>query len=338
MLGCRRILAPTTRFYSSARSWRNRECLVNVQGAASTTFRTGHMARFADGAVVASTGETAVLCTVVSDLPSNNGDGGVPLIVDFKQSASAIGRIPTNYLRREMQQSDADIIASRIIDRSLRPLFPTRFNMPVQITCKPLSVTEDGDPVILGLNAASAALSISNIPWLGPVAAVRIGLLGDKIVVNPARSMMKESKLDLLVAGADEKNVVMIEMDGEQIAEDTILECLDTAFHNISELRIGILKLRSEVGKEKSTLASSEIDESLEKQIATLAEARLYYIFTDSEHDKMSRDNAVKELLEDVFREIEKSPQKYHYGYWNQMRWPWFDGVPTHKFRSQPVQ
>ncbi|KAK6034274.1 hypothetical protein COOONC_28226, partial [Cooperia oncophora] len=128
-----------------------------------------------------------VLSTCVYRKLSGNyqqpGQDFVPLLVDFKQSAAAVGKIPTNYLRRELGQTDADILASRVIDRSLRPLFPSGWLQETQIVVKPLSVENESDVVLLGLNAAAASLHLSAVPWHGPVAAARVGLIDDKVEI-----------------------------------------------------------------------------------------------------------------------------------------------------------
>lgn len=261
---------------------------------------TGHMARFAAGAVVASVGDNAVLATCVHRPSSNGGQGFVPLTVDYRQSAAAIGKIPTNYLRREMAQSDADIINSRIIDRTLRPLFPQQWSQETQILCKPLSIEEGADGVLLGLNAAATALHLSPIPFDGPVAAVRVGLCGSEIMVNPCGDARRESRLDLVMAGCGDKRTVMIEMDGREIPLSEMESVFDTGLAAIDKVLVSMNQLREQCGKEKIELVEETDNEELLTKIERLAEERLYYILTDSTHDKLSRDDAIKELGNDI--------------------------------------
>ncbi|TKR71972.1 hypothetical protein L596_019500 [Steinernema carpocapsae] len=170
-------------------------------------------------------------------------------------------------------------------------------------------VGRSGDPVILGLNAASAALTVSNIPFEGPVGAVRVGLVDGQIVINPDRDVMRRSQLDMIMTGTKEDRVVMIEMDGQQIEEEKILECFDEGFKSIRTLLNGMEQLRKEAGKEKKEFTPFTLNPKIEKDVAVVAESKLYYIFTDSRHDKISRDEAVRECMEDVFRSVEQSPQ-----------------------------
>ncbi|VDM53953.1 unnamed protein product [Angiostrongylus costaricensis] len=266
------------------------------------------MARFASGAVVASTGDNAVLSTCVyrkSSSDVSTGQDFVPLLVDFKQSAAAVGKIPTNYLRRELGQTDADILSSRVIDRSLRPLFPAGWVNETQIIVKPLSIEDEGDVVLLGLNAAASALHISSVPFLGPVAAVRVALLDDKLILNPTRSALKNSCLDLLLAGCGDRRTVMIEMDGNDIKTEEIEGAIDEGLEAINSVIEGMHKLRDACGKEKAELSRASYPEELEAEVQALCEERLYYILTDPSHDKVSRDDAISDLGKDVLKSVE---------------------------------
>ncbi|XGW35342.1 hypothetical protein V3C99_018948 [Haemonchus contortus] len=264
---------------------------------------TGHMARFASGSVVASCGASAVLSTCVYRKSSGDHQPGqdfVPLLVDFKQSAAAVGKIPTNYLRRELGQTDADILASRVIDRSLRPLFPAGWVNETQIVVKPLSVDDDGDVVLLGLNAASSSLHLSAVPWLGPVAAVRVALIDDKLVLNPSRSAMKSSSMDLLIAGCGERRTVMIEMDGNEIPAEQLETAMDEGLGAIDKVLSAMNDLQSTAGKEKAEFSCSTFPPDLEHEVRELCEERLYYILSDPSHDKISRDEAISEVGKDL--------------------------------------
>ncbi|KAE9413557.1 hypothetical protein Angca_009356 [Angiostrongylus cantonensis] len=269
---------------------------------------SGHMARFASGAVVASTGDNAVLSTCVYRKSSSDVSACqnfVPLLVDFKQSAAAVGKIPTNYLRRELGQTDADILSSRVIDRSLRPLFPAGWVNETQIVVKPLSIEDEGDVVLLGLNAAASALHISSVPFLGPVAAVRVALLDHKLILNPTRSVLKNSCLDLLLAGCGDRRTVMIEMDGNEIRTEEIEAAIDEGLEAINNVMWGMHKLRDACGKEKAELSLASYPEELEAEVQALCEERLYYILTDPSHDKVSRDDAINDLGKDVLKSVE---------------------------------
>ncbi|OZC10130.1 putative polyribonucleotide nucleotidyltransferase [Onchocerca flexuosa] len=287
-------------------------------------FEAGHVARLADGAAVVSQGETSVLATVVGK-QSSAGDTTdfMPLTVDFQQSASAIGRIPTNYLRRELQRNDSDILASRMIDRSVRPLFSKDYSGETQIICKPLAIDDDGDPVILGLNATSAALTLSDIPWEGPMGAVRVALIDNEIVVNPSRKNMKTSSLDLVIAGCDYgKRILMIDMDGYEIETEKFLECIRTGLQAISHLIQAINKVKDLCGRQKRQDVNGEIDIdmiALMEEMQILYGNQLYDIFTNKEHDKLSRDRAVSAIADHMLEKLKErsTPHKLRHTFKN---------------------
>ncbi|CAG9534370.1 unnamed protein product [Cercopithifilaria johnstoni] len=279
-------------------------------------FEAGHIARLADGAAVVSQGDTSVLATVVGRQSSTNDTADfMPLTVDFQQSASAVGRIPTNYLRRELQRNDADILASRMIDRSVRPLFPKNYSGETQIICKPLAVDDDGDPVILGLNAASAALTLSDVPWEGPLGAVRVALINNEIVINPSRKDMKNSSLDLVIAGCDDgKRILMIDMDGSEIGARKFSECVRTGLQSISHLIQAINKMRGSCGRQKRQNVDEEVNIdmiALTEEMQILYGDQLYHILTDTKHDKLSRDQAISALSDQMLETLKEKSSSH---------------------------
>ncbi len=186
--------------------------------SSSIRFKTGEMARFADGCVVSSIGDTSVLVTAVSRKRTSGVASFLPLTVDYRQKAAAAGRIPTNYYRRELGPSPGEILTGRVIDRSIRPMFPSSYSADTQVMCNLLAVDGVNDPDVLSINGASAALAVSDIPWNGPVAAVRVGYIpGSGCVVNPTRRQMLESLLNLVITSANGDRVVMIEMAAEEL-------------------------------------------------------------------------------------------------------------------------
>uniref|UniRef100_A0A915Q826 polyribonucleotide nucleotidyltransferase n=1 Tax=Setaria digitata TaxID=48799 RepID=A0A915Q826_9BILA len=288
-------------------------------------FEAGHIARLADGAAVVSQGDTSVLATVVG----KHGVVGdvadfVPLMVDFQQSASAVGRIPTNYFRRELQRNDSDILASRMIDRSVRPLFPKDYSGETQIICKPLAVDDDGDPVILGLNASSAALTLSDIPWEGPLGAVRVAVIDGEIVVNPSRRNLKDSILDLVIVGCDQGNrVLMIDMDGYEIGIEKFDECIRTGLQAVSHLIQAVNKMKDSCGRQKRQIADGGTDmPALMEEMQDICGDQLYHILTDIEHDKLSRDRAVSTLCDHMLERLKErsAPHMLRYVFNNLLR------------------
>lgn len=155
---------------------------------------SGKLAKFADGTAVGTLGDTSVMVTAVSKTKANPSANFLPLTVDYRQKSAAAGRIPTNFLRRELGPSEREILTSRLIDRSLRPLFPENYYFDTQLICNMLAVDSVNNPDIVCINAASAALSLSDIPWEGPVGAVRVGMIDNELILNPTRKEMQVSK------------------------------------------------------------------------------------------------------------------------------------------------
>lgn len=161
---------------------------------------TGKFARFADGTAVCKMGDTAVMVTAVSkkQKPATSASF-LPLTVDYRRKFAAAGLIPTNMLRREIGTSEKEVLAARLVDRSVRALFPNNFRCETQLVCNLMAVDHLYSPEILAINAASTALAISDIPWNGPVGAVRVGLFDNEVIVNPTRRELQSSDLDLIV-------------------------------------------------------------------------------------------------------------------------------------------
>ena len=186
---------------------------------------TGRIARQADGAVFASWGETTVLATVVAAKSAKPGQDFFPLTVHYQEKAFAAGRIPGGFLKREGRLSDKETLTSRLIDRPIRPLFPDDFRCETQIIVTVLSHDMETDPDILAMIAASAALTLSGVPFMGPIGGARVGYIKDEIVVNPTLEQLKDSVLDLVVAGTADA-VLMVESEAKELSEDTMLQAV----------------------------------------------------------------------------------------------------------------
>src|SRR4051812_47568946 len=222
---------------------------IEVAGR-SLSIETGRVAEQANGAVVVRQGESVVLSTVVMSKEPREGIDWFPLTCDYEEKLYAAGKIPGAFMRREGRPSETAILASRLTDRPLRPLFPDGFRLDVQVVSTVLSVDQENDPTILSINGASTALVISNIPWAGPVGAVRMGLLDGQVVVNPPMSRMAESELDLVVAGTADA-ILMVEAGAKGVTEQTVLEALEMAHEAIRTICAGQLELQQQVGKPK---------------------------------------------------------------------------------------
>src|ERR1700704_3957218 len=172
-------------------------------GSTQVSIETGKIAKLADGSVVVSCGDTMVLASAVSATTIKEGQDWFPLTVDYREKAAAVGKFPGGYFKREGRPSEKETLTSRMTDRPLRPLFPAGYLYDTQIITVLLSADGENDPDILSINGASAALTVSDIPFAGPIGAVRIGRIGGQFVVNPTHSQMQESDLDLVYVGTE---------------------------------------------------------------------------------------------------------------------------------------
>ena len=214
------------------------------------SLETGRVARQAGGAVIVRLGDTMVLATATAyEIPKEIVDF-FPLTVDFEEKLYAAGKIPGGFFKREGRPTEKAILTSRLVDRPIRPLFPENFRNEVQIVVTPLSVDQENAPDTLGMIGASAALTVSEIPFMGPAGAVRVGKIGDKLVVNPTSEQMEQSELDIIVAGTKDA-VMMVEAGADEVSEEVILSAIELAHKRIKD----IIKLQEElqklVGKQK---------------------------------------------------------------------------------------
>ncbi|XP_028845287.1 polyribonucleotide nucleotidyltransferase 1, mitochondrial [Denticeps clupeoides] len=257
---------------------------------------TGKLARFADGCAVVQLGDTSVMVTAVSKTKPSPSLF-MPLVVDYRQKAAAAGRIPTNYLRRELGTTDAEILTSRLIDRSIRPLFPAGYFYDTQVLCNLLAVDGVNNPDVLAINGASAALALSDIPWSGPIGAVRIGLVDGEFLVNPTRKEMAVSTLNLVLAGAPHSQVVMIEASADNVLQQDFCHAIKLGVKHTQQIILGIQQLAREqkiVKRTPQKLFSAPVD--MVEYVQQLSSAQIYAVFTDFSLDKISRDEAINKI------------------------------------------
>ncbi len=234
------------------------------------TLETGKIARQASGAVIATYGDTVVLATAVASKVEREGQDFFPLTVDYLEKTYAAGKIPGGYFKREGRLTEKETLTSRLIDRPLRPLFPKGFLCETQIIANVLSFGEENVSDIMGLMAASAALTISDIPFNGPVSAVRIGMIGDRFIVNPTLKEMEETKLELTVAGTKEA-IMMVESWAAEVSEDVMLDALELAHEEIKKGVALQEKLREQAGIEKRVVKEIEINPALVEEVKAKA-------------------------------------------------------------------
>ncbi len=272
-------------------------------GGRTMAFETGKMAKQTSGSVVVTSGDTMVLVTAVAEKKSKNM-GFLPLTIEYQERMYAAGRIPGSYFRREIgRPSEKEVLTCRLIDRPLRPLFPKGYMSETQVIITVFSADQEIDPDILAMNGASTALAISDIPWQGPIAAARVGYVDGEYVLNPTKSQLEKSAMNLVVAGT-EKAVVMVEGRTGELAEDVILEAIFFAHKGIQPLITLQNELRAEIGKTKRTVTPPEINEELQAKVEEAAASGMEEVVTTA--DKMERGDRYDLLKEEVLARIDE--------------------------------
>ena len=234
---------------------------------------TGRIARQADGAVFATWGETSVLATIVAAKEAKPGQDFFPLTVDYQEKAYAAGRVPGGFRKREGQPSEKETLTSRLIDRPIRPLFPDDFRCDTQVIVTVLSHDMETDPDILAIVATSAALTLSGVPFMGPIGAARVGYIKGEIVVNPTLEQIKDSSLDLVVAGTTDA-VLMVESEAKELSEETMLSAVMAGHKSFQPVIEAIIKLAEKAAKEPRELRPAD-KSAVEKAVLEVGEADL---------------------------------------------------------------
>ena len=258
---------------------------------------TGKLAGLANGNVVVKYGDTVVMVNVTASKEPKEGIDFFPLSVDFEEKMYSVGKIPGSYTKREGKPSDKAILVSRAIDRPLRPLFPKDFRNDVVVVATVLCVEQDNSPEVAAMIGASAALSISDIPFGGPTAAVNVGLVNGEIVINPTEAQRKVSDLNLTVAGTAEK-VAMIEAGANEVPDDVMLEAIKKGHEEIKKVCQFIQKIKDEIGKPKFAYKSFAVDHDLYEELEKDYTEKMKIAV--QEIDKDTRDNNVAALTEEI--------------------------------------
>ncbi|MBE6681273.1 MAG: polyribonucleotide nucleotidyltransferase [Ruminococcaceae bacterium] len=257
------------------------------------TVETGKIAQLANGSALVRYGDTAILATATASASPREGIDFLPLSVDFEERLYAVGKIPGSFMKREGKPSEKAILTSRVIDRPIRPLFPKDLRNDVTLNLLVLSVDPDCSPEVTGLIGASLALSISDIPWNGPVSSVFVGMVDGEVVINPTKEQRAKSTLELTVASS-EKKVVMIEAGAKEISDDDMFDAIMKAHETNQEIVKFINHVTSEIGKKKFEYASCDVDHELYDTIAEYAIDKIKYALdTDDKNIREERLNAV---------------------------------------------
>jgi polyribonucleotide nucleotidyltransferase len=243
-------------------------------GGEDLVIETGKMARLANGAVTVRYGETIVLCTATASPKADHSKGWFPLFVEYREQMYAAGKIPGGFFRREGRPGEKEVLSARLIDRPCRPMFPEGFMHETQLVCNVLSYDGTYDPDVLGIVGCGAALAVSGIPFDGPVAGVRVGMVDGEFVVNPSFEALEESDLDLVIAGTAD-SVVMVEGAGEEVSEETLLGAMEAGQRAIAEICGAIAELGREAGKPTMEWQPPLEDEALERNVRGKVESQV---------------------------------------------------------------
>ena len=271
------------------------------------SIETGRVAEQANGAVIVRQGDTVVLSTAVMSKEPRPGIDFFPLTCDYEEKLYAAGKIPGAFMRREGRPSETAILASRLTDRPLRPLFPEGFRLDIQVVSTVLSVDQENDPTILSINGASTALVISDIPFQGPVGAVRMGLLDGTVMVNPPLSRMAESELDLVVAGTADA-ILMVEAGAKGVSEQIVLDALAMAHEEIKRICAAQLELREQVGLAKLEFTSPTYPAQMVEVVGEYLAIRLDPVLYSA--DKATREDGVDALRKRAVEDLgERFPE-----------------------------
>src|SRR6056297_194407 len=266
------------------------------------TFETGKLAKQANGSVMVRYGDSVVLVTATMSKP-REGIDYLPLMVNYEERVYAIGKIPGSITRREGRPRDSATLNARLIDRPLRPLFPEGFRHDIQVIATVLSVDDDCEPDILAMNGASAALTLSDIPFAGPIAGVKVGLVDGELVINPKEEEQENSDLELTIAGTDDA-VLMVEAGANEVSEEKMVEAIELAHKEIKKLVKLQKQMREEAGKEKYNFQKEELDQSIYTEVKNYAKDKMDKAVRTK--DKKTRENnvdSVKEETKEYFEE-----------------------------------
>ncbi len=267
------------------------------------TVETGKTCELSNGSCWVRYGETVVMANVTASEKPREGIDFFPLSVDYEERLYSVGRIPGSFMKREGKPSEKAILTSRVVDRPIRPLFPKDMRNDVSVVMTVLAVDPDNSPEITGMIATSVALSISNIPWNGPIGGISVGLVDDEIVLNPTLDQRAKSKLNLTVAGTMEK-IVMIEAGADQVPEDTMLEAILKGHEEIKKIVSFISDIQAQIGKKKFEFESMEVDHELFDAIEAFASDRVKFALDTN--DKNIREERLSPIKDDIHAKFDE--------------------------------
>ena len=283
----------------------SQEIIINDQ---KIVLETGKIARQANGSVVVSSEGTTILATVAGRKEAKEGQSFFPLSVNYQEKTYAAGKIPGGFFKREGRPSEKETLISRLIDRPLRPSFPDDFLNEIQVVLTVMSLNPEIQTDILSMIGASAAISISDIPFNGPIGGARVGYIDNKFVINPTVSQMEDSKLDLIVAGSNDA-ILMVESEVDILSEEIMLDAVMAGHDAIKETIKGINGLVKEAGKQKWLIETIKVDENLKKIVNDFAFDRVKTAYQSA--DKVDRQSQLEQIKNDAIEKIVEDSEEY---------------------------
>ncbi|HXP41775.1 MAG TPA: polyribonucleotide nucleotidyltransferase [Candidatus Acidoferrales bacterium] len=282
---------------------------VDLAGGKQLTFETGKLAKQAHGAAVVRMGDNVVLATATANPDPREGIDFFPLTVDYREYTYAGGRFPGGFIKREGRMSEREVLTSRQIDRPVRPMFAEGFKCETQVIAFVLSADTNNDPDVLGINGASCALTLSDIPFLGPIGAVRVGQLNGQFVINPTYDEMRETTLNIMVVGTAD-GIVMIESGAKEVSEEIVVDAIEFGHTEIKKICAAINDLRSKAGKKKREVTPPEFDQAYYDALKKKVGADLSDRLDTKKHPKAESHTLVKELKKKLQAEIPEDDEK----------------------------
>jgi len=277
------------------------EVSVELAGGKRITFETGRIAKQASGAAFTTSGDNAVLCTAVASPDPKEGIDFFPLTVEYREFTYAGGRIPGGFIKREGRPSEKEVLTSRQIDRPIRPLFPEAFRNETQVVAFVYSADKENDPDVLGINGASCALAMSDIPFHGPVGAVRVGFVEGAFIVNPTYAERAVSLLNIMVVGTAD-GIVMVESGAKEVSEETVVDAIEFAHGEIKKICAAIEEMVKLAGKPKRLVSAIEIDTEYLASLNSQVGDKLRDALDTQKHPKFESYALVKEIKDELKR------------------------------------
>src|SRR5215467_2471821 len=305
---------------------------VPLAGGKTLTFETGKVAKQAHGSAIVRFGDNVVLATAVANAEPREGIDFFPLTVDYREYTYAGGRIPGGFIKREGRPSEREILTSRMIDRPIRPLFPEGFRCETQVIAFVHTADTENDPDVAAINGASCALALSDIPFLGPVGAVRVGLVDGQFVLNPTYSEIRDGLLNLMVVGSADA-IVMIEAGAKEVSEDTVVDAIEFAHNEIKKICAKINELREKAGKPKREVAKPEFDQAYYGELKAKIGADLSDRLDTQKHPKSESYSLIHELEKQLLAALPEEDEAAQDKVKN-----YYDVLRERIFREQVIQ